>query len=115
LLPVLVKLARSGVCHFAGPGLNAGLARQIQEQAPGHPVLVDHDSSLVGSGTQATVVWVADEATSFLEEELRYRLEDGDPLYLLLPWQVQDPARPGVPFVTTHPSLNIQHARSEFR
>ncbi|MEU8716411.1 protein DpdF [Streptomyces sp. NPDC048663] len=115
LLPVLVKMARSGVCHFAGPGLGTELARQIQEQAPGHPVLVDHDSSLVGSGTPATIAWVADEATSLLDEELQYRLEDGDPLYLLLPRQVEDPARPGVPFVTTHPSLNIQHARSEFR
>lgn len=115
LLPVLVKLARSGVSHFAGPGLGAELARQIQQQAPGHPVIVDHDSSLVGSGTPATIAWVADEATSLLEEELRYRLEDGDPVYLLLPRPLEDPTRPGVPFVTTHPSLNIQHARSEFR
>ncbi|MFG2813842.1 protein DpdF [Streptomyces sp. NPDC048410] len=115
LLPMLVKLARSGVSHFAGPGLGAELARQIQEQAPGHPVLVDHDSSLVGGGIPATIAWVADEATSLLKEELRYRIEDGEPLYLLLPRQVSDPTRPGVPFVTTHPSLNIQHARSEFR
>lgn len=115
LLPVLVKLARSGVSHFAGPGLSAELAWEIQEQAPGHPVLVDHDSSLVSGGTPATVAWVADEATSLLEEEIWYRLEDGDPVYLLIPRQVEDPTRAGVPLVTTHPSLNIQHVRSEFK
>ncbi|TPQ18637.1 protein DpdF [Streptomyces sporangiiformans] len=115
LLPVLVKLARSGVSHFAGPGVREEIAQQIQQQAPGHPVIVDHDGSLVDSGTTATVAWVADDTASPLEGALRYRLEDGDPLYLLLPRQVEDPSRPGVPFVTTHPSLNIQQVRSEFR
>jgi superfamily II DNA helicase RecQ len=115
LLPVLVKLARSGVSHFAGPGVGAEMAQQIQEQAPGHPVLVDHDGSLVDSGTAATIAWVAEDAVSPLDEDLRYRLEDGEPLYLLLPRQVEDPTRPGVSFATTHPSLNIQQVRSEFR
>ncbi|MEU8294121.1 protein DpdF [Streptomyces pseudogriseolus] len=114
LLPVLVKLARSGATHFAGPGIH-GLARQVQAQASGRPVIVDQDGSLLRSGTTATVVWVADDTVTQLEDDLLDRLEDGEPLYLLIPQQVEDPTRPGVPFRTTHPSLKIQQARSEFR
>ncbi|MER6072740.1 protein DpdF [Streptomyces sp. NPDC001817] len=115
VLPVLVKLARSGISHFAGPGVRDEVAQQIQQQAPGHPVLVDHDGGLVGSGSTSTIVWVADDAARHLDEDLQYRVEDGEPVYLLLPQQIEDPTRPGVPFVTTHPSLNIQQVRSEFR
>ncbi|MGW0927593.1 protein DpdF [Streptomyces sp. NPDC002644] len=115
LLPVLVRLARSGAAHFAGPGILSDIAHKIQEEAPGYPVIVDQDGSVLRSGTMATVVWVADDSVTQLEEDLLDRLEDGDPLYLLLPRHVEDPNRPGVPFRITHPSLNIQQVRNEFR
>ncbi|MFD7790635.1 protein DpdF [Streptomyces sp. NPDC059759] len=111
LMPLLVRLARAGVCYFGGPGLDASQASQIQQEASSTAVVFDYDGCLVNE-VRGLMVWVEKQDATVLSAQAWMRMADGEPVYLLHPEKAEDPHRPGRLLLDTHiAALPLQHAR----
>lgn len=111
-LPDLVELlVRRGMPVLGGPGLDAKLARRVQERAQkgalrAVPVITDYDGDLLAS-FPSWVIWVLGEGTAPLAGPLRDRLTADEPTYLIHPRGLPDLDRPGIRLEQVHTPLSL--------
>lgn len=113
LLDLLEGLVRRGMPVLGGPGLDAALARRVQEHAKPnpvpHPVITDCDFDLLET-FPGWVIWVLADETAPIAGPIRGRLTAGEPTYLIHPRGLPDLNRLSSPLEQLHPSLSLRAA-----
>jgi superfamily II DNA/RNA helicase len=109
LRDLLAGLAARGMPILGGLGLDARLARRVQERAQFAPVVTDHDEALLKSYPN-WIIWVLSDESDSLARAIRDRLAAGEPTYLVHHRGLSDPDRPGIALELVHPSISLRAA-----
>lgn len=107
------SLVRRGIPVVGGPGMDARLKSHLRTTARTRTLIVDDDGALL-SDWRGPVIWVAEPNVVTPGAEVAMRFAWDAPTYLIHPWAMQHPERPGTPLIAVHAAnLSIRRALEE--
>lgn len=107
---LLELLALRGLHVAGGPGITSQIASTLQADILPHPLIWDTDTDLLNF-YPGPVVWVLDDASGSLDDDIARRLRSSDITYLIHPYSTPDPSRPEQLLTSLHPqNLSVRNA-----